>query len=829
MSGAGYLPVELSTQTMRVIVKTISKTFNIPRKEIPRVLFHGIILAFIIAGFWLIDSLKDPILTNTIGIEYQPLAKLLSVVATFFVVCIYDFLTSKVSKPALFHIISAVFSLVVMVFAALLSDPSSGIGRKDIGPHRILGWCTYFTIEAYGSLMVALFWSFTNSVMNLEQAKGAYGLIIAIAQIGAIIGSTFAANAATLTIPTLFIIGSLLIASVSLLIKTYHLTFRDEITRAVKTSRVRSTSENIMIDPLLPTTAQPLPHTHSTSLSITPHVSTSTSESPYSLHCLLHQYLYPCGQSVFSVFSGFYEGLLLIYQHPYVFKLLIVSCLYEIVVTILDYEFKLMASMHAFDQVVTHSSSSISGSSISGDTGMDMLSTDPATNTAHQAIQLYHESASNEFANLLGHFGQLTNLISFTLSFFGFSYFVHVIGVPNSLLIFPVTLLFTVIITTFYPTIWMMFTCVSLLKGMIFSLHDPVKELLYLPTSESIKFKAKAWIDVFGSRLAKAVGSLITNMAMGNLIRLRGLSELPALLLTIIVIAITYSIGQDFHGLVRTQKIVGEEDEGVSMANRKMIFGGVKHARRRGSGRNSRGRDSNDSRGSSSGDSRRNTNHGGQEERGRYPASMWTVPIENTVRTTEDDENEENAENENAEDAASSSDSDSDSEEEEGSSERNNSRGHSRKRGPVIHGLRPGQVGYAGYDLHLFEGVFDDATDYELIQEEAGKHRYEARYMRMYHQQQRFQQQQQEMLHQQQQQLQLQGEVYDTLPSPASSVEEEEEEIVFDDFLQGIPATIPPHAPVTSTPILMTALSSSGTTRTAPSRKSFQSLSLPST
>jgi len=28
------------------------------------------------------------------------------------------------------------------------------------------------SIEAYGSLMVALFWSFTNSIMDLEQAKG---------------------------------------------------------------------------------------------------------------------------------------------------------------------------------------------------------------------------------------------------------------------------------------------------------------------------------------------------------------------------------------------------------------------------------------------------------------------------------------------------------------------------------------------------------------------------------------------------------------------------------------------------------------------------------
>jgi ATP/ADP translocase len=54
-------------------------------------------------------------------------------------------------------------------------------------------------------------------------------------------------------------------------------------------------------------------------------------------------------------------------------------------------------------------------------------------------------------------------------------------------------------------------------QALIFSLYDPVKELLYMPTNEEVKFKAKAWIDVFGARFAKAVGSLFTSAAHGNL------------------------------------------------------------------------------------------------------------------------------------------------------------------------------------------------------------------------------------------------------------------------------------------------------------------------
>ena len=41
-----------------------------------------------------------------------------------------------------------------------------------------------------------------------------------------------------------------------------------------------------------------------------------------------------------DVCRGFYEGLSLVLTHTYVLKLAGVSCLYEVVVTVLDYEFK---------------------------------------------------------------------------------------------------------------------------------------------------------------------------------------------------------------------------------------------------------------------------------------------------------------------------------------------------------------------------------------------------------------------------------------------------------------------------------------------------------
>ena len=70
-------------------------------------------------------------------------------------------------------------------------------------------------------------------------------------------------------------------------------------------------------------------------------------------------------------------------------------------------------------------------------------------------------------------------------------------------------------VTNLAPSLWVLFSMVSIVKALCYSFFEPVKELLYIPTSQPIKFKAKAWIDVFGCRLAKAAGSFITNLARG--------------------------------------------------------------------------------------------------------------------------------------------------------------------------------------------------------------------------------------------------------------------------------------------------------------------------
>lgn len=121
-------------------------------------------------------------------------------------------------------------------------------------------------------------------------------------------------------IPILVLVASIGILSISLCIKVYYIVFKGS------RNRVRSTTEESIegiglgID------------YNSSSNRFAP-VNSDSSCFPANLS-------YKC----INIFAGFYEGLSLILRHRYTMYLFAVSTLYEIVLTILDYQFKILGA-----------------------------------------------------------------------------------------------------------------------------------------------------------------------------------------------------------------------------------------------------------------------------------------------------------------------------------------------------------------------------------------------------------------------------------------------------------------------------------------------------
>jgi hypothetical protein len=462
-------------------------------------------------SFWILDSLKDPIFAllveGNINV-HQPPAKLCSVATTLALVCFLEFLSNarrqrkyqpqwqradqdvmdasgrwskmsvgrrrppqqEVDEPvsaSLFLHLGCSYSLVFLLVAYLLGYHPGFSSQADAvdTPSSSLLWhvLAYFIfamIESFGSLTVATFWSYVNSTLSLGDAERYYGLIIALAQVGAIGGSTMVTHSAWST-STLLVVACMVMLLMAVVLTSYDRRF-----------------------PASASTAQTeaLP-------------STPSSSAP-------------------SAWSGIY----LILKHNYVLLILGVSCLYEVSLTCLDYQMKLLG-WNKFEQ----------------------------------------ETEPISFAQFVGRFGQLTNILSLLISSLVFPFLIQKVGLKRTLLIFPTLLVIATFVayTAIPGNLTVLFVSISLLKAMTYSMHDPTKEMLYIPTSNAIKFRAKFWIDVVGERVAKAIGSSINTMA-GSVDRSVSIGGLPSMLSSIGLWYVCYKVGKDFTDLIRTGCIVGQ-------------------------------------------------------------------------------------------------------------------------------------------------------------------------------------------------------------------------------------------------------------------------------
>lgn len=67
------------------------------------------------------------------------------------------------------------------------------------------------------------------------------------------------------------------------------------------------------------------------------------------------------------------------------------------------------------------------------------------------------------------------------------SYVVRTLGLPATLRIFPCLLIVASIAAFLYPYLGVLFFFVSILKALSYALNEPCKEMLYIPTSDTIR------------------------------------------------------------------------------------------------------------------------------------------------------------------------------------------------------------------------------------------------------------------------------------------------------------------------------------------------------
>jgi len=237
----------------------------------------------IIGIYWMVRVMKDATFDLLVGFEWQPFAKIASLVFVGILIFFYSKLVDIFEKQTLFYLICSIYVTSFLIISYLIGKPHLTEVKEasmlwpifKFIPGNILGWITYVFIESFGSIVVALFWAFVASTTTSDSAKRGYGMVVSLTQFGTILGPWVVQQySETLGIPRLFAIGGFAIILVPLLIKLY----------------VSVIPSNKVVD--------------------------SKKKTP----------------------TGFFEGIRLLFSHTYLIGILAVATLYEIISTILEFQ-----------------------------------------------------------------------------------------------------------------------------------------------------------------------------------------------------------------------------------------------------------------------------------------------------------------------------------------------------------------------------------------------------------------------------------------------------------------------------------------------------------
>ncbi|MBA3954508.1 hypothetical protein H0X48_04290 [Candidatus Dependentiae bacterium] len=388
------------------------------KEELKKFVRLGVIFALVIGVYWTLRPLKDSIFTSMVHTStdpkliayYIPWAKIVSLILLFPVVILYSKLVERYPRHYMFYALGIIYAIGTLIFGLLFMHPTIGLQNTTGDVWRITGWLWYVFVESYGSLMVALFWAFAADTTTAESAKRGFGLTVMIGQIGSILGPKFLTplgkNYFGNSGPTVMICGGLILLIVVGIRYFMTVTPADQLVgfHGKNEAKVEGHQE-----------------------------------------------------------PGFFEGLKLMITKPYLLGIFGVVAIYEILATIIDFNFK--------------------------------------------SVALGQFTTEAERSFYLGDYAVWVNVVAFVCLLLGVSNIQRYLGTTVSLAIMPFIICGMVGLFLIYNNALVLFWIMVTAKAINYALNGPVMKQLYVPTTNDVKYKSQAWIETFGSRSSKASGS----------------------------------------------------------------------------------------------------------------------------------------------------------------------------------------------------------------------------------------------------------------------------------------------------------------------------------
>ena len=139
--------------------------------------------------------------------------------------------------------------------------------------------------------------------------------------------------------------------------------------------------------------------------------------------------------------------------------------------------------------------------------------------------------------------------IACLFSLIGTSFLQRKLGIRACITIYPLGIGFAFCYYLINPKLSIIFIVMLLVRALNYAFNNPSKEILYIPTDTTIKYKSKIWIDTFGSRFGKASGSLFNNFNRLTTSLTQGIT----LLLIATWSCLAYQLGTSFNKKIKKQ------------------------------------------------------------------------------------------------------------------------------------------------------------------------------------------------------------------------------------------------------------------------------------
>jgi AAA family ATP:ADP antiporter len=132
-----------------------------------------------ITTLWLLKPIRTASLLSHLGAAELPYLRFGSLVGVGLVVLVYSHLVNRLSRLDVVRASCAIFASVLVLFWLAMH-----FGGATLGSQRWFVWAVFILVDIYSTVMVAIFWTYTNDVVSRVEADRLYGPI----GIGGILG-----------------------------------------------------------------------------------------------------------------------------------------------------------------------------------------------------------------------------------------------------------------------------------------------------------------------------------------------------------------------------------------------------------------------------------------------------------------------------------------------------------------------------------------------------------------------------------------------------------------------------------------------------------------